>query len=244
MNDIGSLYREGRKRLSEMVRQLAPHDLTRTVPACPKWTVQDVIAHLAGGCADVLAGNIAGVTTAEWADAQVLSRRDHTIDQVLEEWSTVAPRLEAMAGSFPSPLPTVWILDLATHEQDVRGALAQPGARDTRGLILAVDFLVREGLHRQVAGRGLGPLSVRTPIRSWVVGGQAPSSPIMTPAAGVGPGEPQVEVGLSLFDAFRALTGRRSAAQIARYNWTSDPEPFLPAFQFGTFTTRTTDLDE
>jgi uncharacterized protein (TIGR03083 family) len=260
VDDIGGLYNEGRERLSEIVRQLAPTELATTVPACPEWTVQDVIAHLTGGCADVLAGNIAAVTTAEWADEHVRSRKDHTITQVLEEWSAVAPRLEAIAGTFPSPLPTLWILDLATHEQDVRGALERPGARETRGLVMAVDFLVREGLHRQLVGRGLGTVSVRTPIGSWTVGGQAPSIPTWTPAtvvgadvsdrssqlasSGVDGGEPQAAVELPLFEAFRALTGRRSPAQIARYDWISDPEPFLPAFQFGTFTTRTTDLEE
>lgn len=260
MDDIGGLYTEGRERLSEIVGHLAPADLARPVPACPEWTVLDVIAHLAGGCADVVAGNIAGVTTAEWANAQVRCRKDHTIAQVLEEWSAVAPRPEAIAGRLPPPLPTIWILDLAAYEQDVRGALIRPGAREAGGLVLAVDFLVQEGLHPQLVGRGLGPLSVRTPIGSWTVGGQAPSFPIWAPATGadaddsdrsgrlasstVGGGELEPAVALSLFEAFRALTGRRSPAQIARYDWTSDPEPFLPAFQFGTFTTRTTDLDE
>ena len=231
MNDIGGLYTEGRERLSEMVRDLSPAELARTVPACPKWTVQDVIAHLAGGCADVLAGNIDGVTTADWADAQVQRRKDHTITEVLEEWSEVGPRLAAIAGSLPSPLPTIWVLDLAAHEQDVRGALAQPGARETRALVLAVDFLLREGLHRQLVGRGLGRVSVRTPVRSWTVGEE-------------GGDEAEMAVELSLFEAFRALTGRRSSEQVARYDWTSDPERLLPAFEFGTFCSRTTDLHE
>ena len=256
MNDIGGLYAEGRERLSALVRGLGPADLARSVPACQEWTVQDVVAHLAGGCADLMAGNIDGVTTAEWADAQVRRRRGHTITQVLEEWSAVAPSVEAMAGRFPPPLPTVWILDLTAHEQDVRGALMQPGAREAPGLVLAVDFLVCQGLHQQLAARGLGPLSVRTPPGSWTVGGRPPSVATWAPTAG-GPdrsgqlassaargGTPEVAVELSLFEAFRALTGRRSPGQIARYDWTSDPGPFLPAFQFGTFTTRATDLHE
>jgi uncharacterized protein (TIGR03083 family) len=243
MNDIGGLYTEGRERLSEMVRDLSPAELARTVPACPKWTVQDVIAHLAGGCADVLAGDIDGVTTADWADAQVQRRKDHSITEVLEEWSEVGPRLAAVAGSLPSPLPTIWVLDLAAHEQDVRGAIAQPGARETRGLVVAVDFLVREGLHRQLVGRGLGRVSMRTPVGSWTVGGDAASLPVWTPASGAGePAEMAVE--LSLFEAFRAMTGRRSPDQVARYDWTSDPERLLPAFEFGIFCSRTTDLHE
>lgn len=231
MNDIGGLYNEGRERLSEMVRHLSPAELGRTVPACPKWTVQDVIAHLAGGCADLLADNIDGVTTAEWADAQVQRRKGHTITEVLEEWSDVGPRLAAIAGSLPSPLATIWALDLAAHEQDVRGAIGQPGARETQGLALAVDFLLREGVHRQLVGRGLGRVSVRTPVRSWTVGEE-------------GGDEAEMAVELSLFEAFRALTGRRSSEQVARYDWTSDPERLLPAFEFGIFFSRTTDLHE
>lgn len=240
-----------------MVSDIPPADLSRNVPACPGWTVRDVIAHLAGGCADMLAGDIEGVTTAQWADSQVRRRQGHTVAQVLEEWAVVAPRLEAIVETFPAPLPTVWILDLTAHEHDVRGALVRPGARETPGLVMAVDFLVREGLHRRLVGRDLGPLAIRTPVAAWIVGGKAPSAEIWDPAGRVddseGPGREvapasgasaATAVELSLFEAFRALTGRRSYAQIARYGWTSEPEPFLAAFQFGTFTTRTSDLYE
>jgi uncharacterized protein (TIGR03083 family) len=258
MNEIGGLYAEGRNRLSEIVVDLRPADFRRIVPACPKWTVRDVIAHLAGGCADLLAGNIDGVTTTQWADAQVRRRQNQTITQLVAEWSDVAPSLEAMADSLPSPLATMWILDLSAHEHDVRGALARPGARETRGLVMAVDFLLREGLHRQLVGSGLGPVAVRTPMVSWIVGGQEPSAEVSTQARSVvgsdrsgtdvpspaAAGRAPTAVELSLFEAFRALTGRRSAAQIARFDWTSDPDPFLPAFQFGTFTTRMSDLVE
>jgi uncharacterized protein (TIGR03083 family) len=238
VNEIGGLYAEGRARLSGMVLDLGPEQLAKSVPACPEWTVRDVIAHLAGACSDVVAGNLDGVTTAPWADAQVRRRQGHTIAQLLEEWSAAGPILEQTVESYPPPLPTLWIVDLTAHEHDVRGALAQPGARATHGLFMAVDFLVREGLHRQLVARELGSLAVRTPGACWTVGGTAP------PAASGESGAAAATVETSLFEAFRALTGRRSPEQIARYSWTTDPEPFLPAFQFGTFTTRTTDLHE
>jgi uncharacterized protein (TIGR03083 family) len=240
--EIGGLYAQGRERLCELVFGLSPADCARFVPACPKWAVRDVIAHLAGGCTDVLAGNIAGVTTEPWADAQVRRRQDHTFTQVLEEWSLVAPRVEAIAGTFPPPLLTMWLLDLTAHEQDVRGALMLPGARETHALLTAVDFLVQEGLHRQLVGRQLGPVAVRTPVAGWMAGGSAP--PVQMPPSASNAGGATTAVELSLFEAFRALTGRRSAGQIARYDWTTDPEPFLGAFEFGTFTMRTTDLVE
>lgn len=164
---------------------------------------------------------------------------------MLEEWSAAAPRLESSVQIHPSPLPTLWVLDLTAHEHDVRGALGRPGARETRALVMAVDFLVRQGLHRRLVEMELGGLAVRTPVASWIVGGDAPSAETWDSASRVDESATRSRaVELSLFEAFRALTGRRSAAQIARYSWTSDPEPLLAAFQFGTFTTRTTDLDE
>lgn len=76
-DEIGGLYAEGRARLSGIVLDVPHADLERDVPACPGWAIRDVIAHLAGACTDVLAGNIDGVTTARWADAQVHRRQHH-----------------------------------------------------------------------------------------------------------------------------------------------------------------------
>jgi hypothetical protein len=46
------------------------------------------------------------------------------------------------------------------------------------------------------------------------------------------------------FELFRALTGRRSQAQIRRFAWTVVPDPYMAAFQFGPFTTSPVDIDE
>ena len=46
------------------------------------------------------------------------------------------------------------------------------------------------------------------------------------------------------FDLFRSCTGRRSAAQIRRFGWTVDPQPYLALFDLWPFTLRETDLDE
>src|SRR5437763_14762213 len=90
-------------------------------------------------CADVLAGNIEGVATQPWTAAQVAQRRHKSLSEILEEWSEVAPQVEAMASNFPMRVDEQWVLDLTTHEQDVRGALAAPGARDAAGVMVGVD---------------------------------------------------------------------------------------------------------
>ena len=82
---IGALYADGRGRISDLVSGLG-EEAAAPVPACPQWSVHDVVAHLTGVCADILAGNIAGVATDPWTDAQVCARRDRSVEEVLAEW--------------------------------------------------------------------------------------------------------------------------------------------------------------
>ena len=115
-----------------------------------------------------------------------------------------------------------------------------------------------------VSARGLKPLVVQAGERSWVVGtGETTatgaeedvvrvvnerlaatllsSSP---PPAGGLVDEPAVALVASPFELFRALTGRRSVAQILQLDWPVDPAPYLPAFQFGPFTLPGSDIVE
>ena len=89
----------------------------------------DVVAHLAGTCADILAGNIAGVGTDEWTDAQVVARRGRSLPDVLAEWTDVASQVETFAEHFPGRTGVQWVMDLTAHEHDIRTAIGEPGAR-------------------------------------------------------------------------------------------------------------------
>ena len=94
MADMGPIYAEGRTRLTELVASADPEQHTVRVPGCPEWVVRDVIAHVTGVCADVLAGNIAGVATEAWTAAQVAERKDRSLPEILAEWSEVAPQVD------------------------------------------------------------------------------------------------------------------------------------------------------
>jgi uncharacterized protein (TIGR03083 family) len=236
VDGIGSTYAEGRGRILELVADLSPEAGAAPVPTCPDWSVHDVVAHLAGSCADVLAGRTDGIATAAWADAQVAERRGRPMAALVEEWTGAASRLEAAADRFPPPLGVVWILDLTTHEHDIRTALGRPGARHARGVDIGLGLLVGQAFHGGLCARSLGPLAVRTPGRSWIVGVDAAE------AAARGPVDASVEA--SAFELFRGLTGRRSRDQLAALAWSVDPEPYLDAFQFATFTTSAVDIDE
>lgn len=227
----GETYAEGRVRLTELVAGLTTEEAAAPVPACPEWTVKDVLAHVTGICADVLAGKLDGVATEPWTAAQVEARRQRTLDEVLEEWSTVAPQVEGFADQFPGRVGDQWIFDLTTHEHDVRGALGLPGARDSAGITIGLDFVVTEGFAAGLSARGLSPLEVRAGDRSWVAGAKPDAT---TGAAVEAPA----------FEMFRAMAGRRSVAQIAGFTWSGDPAPYLPTFEFGPFTPSSTDLKE
>ncbi|MCU1450046.1 MAG: hypothetical protein JWP02_2216 [Acidimicrobiales bacterium] len=230
MDGIGSVYAAGRARIAELVTSVEPEQEKAPVPACPEWSVHDVLAHLTGVCADVLAGNIDGVTTDPWTAAQVERRRDVPLDEVVKEWSETAPQVEAMAEHFPGRAGEQWVFDLTTHEQDIRGALSRPGARDSDGIAVGLDFLVTMGMGSSIAGRGLPPLLVKADGREWVIGGDDADA--------------TNELEAEPFELFRAMAGRRSRSQISAYAWTCDPDVYVPAFTYGPFTIRSTDLVE
>jgi uncharacterized protein (TIGR03083 family) len=123
--------------------------LAAQVPACPAWTVRDVLAHVTGVAADAAGGTyFSGAADAwsdirlaaardEWTAGQVQSRRDRPVEALLAEWAGWAATLEpVLAGTAPAlPGSPGWLVsapvaDLAVHLHDVRGALRQPGDRD------------------------------------------------------------------------------------------------------------------
>jgi len=100
VEESGSIYAEGRARLTDLVLAADPEGRTAPVPGCPEWAVKDVIAHVTGVCTDVLEGNLDGVTTAPWTAAQVAKRSDKSLAEILSEWAEVAPRWKPWLRSF------------------------------------------------------------------------------------------------------------------------------------------------
>jgi uncharacterized protein (TIGR03083 family) len=256
---VGKTYAEARLRIADLVVGLG-EEADRPVPTCPAWSVRDVIAHLAGVCADILAGNLVGVGTEPWTDAQVSARRGQSIDDLIKEWWQLAPQVEQFGDHFPGRTGAQWVLDVTTHEHDIRGALGAPGARQSEGVGMGLDLLVTALLHAAVSARGLPPVEVRAGGRSWTVGTGEPAvagneETLAAAAAkrartalisGDCPpaGEPTGAVEVPAFELLRALTGRRSQEQIRRFGWTLDPQPYLVAFQNGPFTTSLHDVEE
>jgi uncharacterized protein (TIGR03083 family) len=209
--DIGSAYKDGRERLLAIAAGCGPDDAARPVPACPAWTVKDVYAHLSGVVADALAGRLDGVATDPWTAKQVSDRADQSLADVCSEWAANAPLFESFLGEDADPRI---IIDEWTHEQDVRGALARPGARD--GAV--PEFVVGRSLEFVAQRWGEERLP---PVR------------VVTPSIERSLGEGDVVATLRVgdFELARVLLGRRSVEQVAALDWDGDPRPALPHFR-------------
>ena len=66
MAEASSAYRGGRERISEIASDTPDEALSRTVPACPDWTVRDLLAHMVGVAEDFAAGNFENAGSDEW----------------------------------------------------------------------------------------------------------------------------------------------------------------------------------
>src|SRR4051794_21016542 len=203
------LYAEAQDRIVHLVRDIAPDDAGRTVPGTPRWTVHDLIAHLAGTPSDIVAGTLTSVPGPEDTARQVAARREASIPDILEEWvENTPPILElARAGLIPAPLA----IDAITHEQDLRGALHAAHLDDDAALRFAVTGY-SIGLSRRIKSAGLPALRLRDPARGF--------------DATCGEGDPAATVSTTEFELFRTLAGRRSRAQADGYDWTGDRTPY------------------
>ena len=151
MSDVGEIYRDTRSRVSDLVRTLDDADRHASVPACPGWTVRDLLSHLAGLPADVNAGRIEGAGTDPWTAAQLAARTGRSCDELLEEWEREAPAFEQILPMIQPPRP---LYDIVVHEQDMRGAVGVPGGRDHEGVAIVFDagarrFAATEGQFRR-----------------------------------------------------------------------------------------------
>lgn len=187
--------------MSALARTFGDYEFATPVPACPGWTVHDVLAHLAGAMSDALAGRLAGAPGEAWTAAQIEARRDVPGPALLDEWDGAAPIVEPLLPA-AGDLGPMACIDAATHEQDIRAALGRPGARDNE-VITATRPIMLAGLHRQLTADGVPALEI-------VVDGARHT---------VGAGEPVCSLHIGAYELFRVWLGRRSAAQIAALDW-------------------------
>ncbi len=120
MTDSGQLYRRHVEAVTALASGLGEDQLATDVPATPAWTVRDVVAHLAGGCADAVTGRTDGAPGPEWTSRHVAERRELPIADLVDELRTHQDAVAASTVDDPRPA-IVW--DIAVHHADLHEAL-------------------------------------------------------------------------------------------------------------------------
>ena len=214
MTSFGEAYSATRRRVLDLVGGITDEEAARTVPACPDWSVRDVVAHLTGIAVDATKGELEGVGSPEWTQRQVDERKDLPLADLLAEWDEAGTQIDGALEYFPKAAASLFVGDTVTHEHDIRLPLKRPGDRDAPAVELAVDGYVR-WLGRRLREAGLPATKVIAEGREWIAGKEEPAIEVEAPTT---------------FDLLRALTGRRTRDEIAAFAWSGDSGPFLDSF--------------
>jgi len=202
-------WSRAQQRVIDLVADLPPERAELRVPACPDWTVRDLLSHMVGLGVDVVAGDEPDDHNETWTGRQVQTRRGHDVAALVAEWQAVAgPLRDWMRANNVRPLG-----DVIIHEQDLRGALGVPGGQDSEGV-----RAIRERFVGRFAPRvaDLPPIALVGDTWTWVSRGSAE--------------EAEVVLRASDFDLARALVTRRSANQLRSWTVRGDVTPYLDAF--------------
>ncbi|MPZ69856.1 MAG: maleylpyruvate isomerase family mycothiol-dependent enzyme [Actinobacteria bacterium] len=213
MLDYTTAYQTSVERVAELIESLPEDQLTTMVPACPEWSVRDLIAHFAGVAGDVATGNVTEAGSEEWTAAQIEARRNTPVDEILEEFRNHATQLAGAIEHLHPAIGGMLLGDLVTHEHDLRGAIDSPGARDSGGVTAATYTYVRR-LGSRIKTEGLPTLLVIASDEQWPAGKEEPQATVRAPD----------------FELLRGPTGRRTAEEIRAFEWDGDPEVYLAHF--------------
>lgn len=203
MSDVVDAYARTRTRMIAVV-QAHPEAVDRRVPACPEWTVHDLVAHVVALPAAIGRGDLPGDDLAGWLAGLVEARADQGVDDLCVEWEGLDDAIAGVLAGGP-----VLFADLAVHEHDLRGAVGEPD-HDA----LEVDLVVPAALGLLVGPvreHGLGAIEVVDGDRRWASHDAEPGWTLTTTA----------------WEAVRALNSRRTVDELRALPHTGDPEPYL-----------------
>ncbi|WP_067603271.1 maleylpyruvate isomerase family mycothiol-dependent enzyme [Nocardiopsis listeri] len=219
--DSALIYQQAQDRLVALAAGLDEASLATVVPACPAWDVRQTYAHMAGLCVEVVQGLVAPPASDEVTARQVADRADKRIDELTAEWVEGAPALLELMRTRTRLRYSLPALDTWHHENDIRGALGmQP---QTEGADQLAAFVLGGLARGWPADRPSVHVKAADTGQEWRLG--------------EGDAEKGADLGLSAsaFELARAITGRRSLAQIRALDWDGDPAgvahllPALPA---------------
>jgi uncharacterized protein (TIGR03083 family) len=232
--DLAAAYTETCDRLVELVRPMDEQGLWTIVPATPAWTIKDVLAHLTHVAGAYATGHHSYSTQDvdelaialsddlddidRWAEAGVDERRSDALDEIVDEWFEQTVQLRRMmTGEQPLPegvsretLSWTAVSDLATHAQDIRGALCLDADLDAYATKLAYASFTMM-LETRAAVADVPPLRIVTERGEVAIGER----------------HQRRTIALDWYDLLRVASGRRSVEQITQLFGAIDVGPYL-----------------
>ncbi|MCD9624997.1 maleylpyruvate isomerase N-terminal domain-containing protein [Rhabdothermincola salaria] len=205
MGDLFEAYDRVRMRMIELVEGCDPDELARTVPACPDWSVTDLVAHCSGLPAALSSGDVPGGELQAWLDGLVEARRGRSLASLVEEWTSIDEGLRGLLSGGAGLL----FDDLAVHEHDLRGAI---GRADYDAL--DVDMVLPRtlaGLTAPLEAAGLGSIEARCGVRTWRSHDAPPGWVLVT----------------TPWEVTRAVNSRRTADELRALPHEGEVEPYL-----------------
>ncbi|MGS0686768.1 FAD-dependent monooxygenase [Nakamurella sp. GG22] len=223
-------YEDGLRRLDALLAEVPPAQLTSVVPACPAWTIRDLLAHVAGVATDAGRGAYyAGALDAwhdpdraagreRWTANHVDARRHDNVESLLSELhrhgNDLVQALRQGTGivkGMPEWMILAPVGDLAVHLDDLLETLHAPA--HVSSLVTRTGFaLYRDWLAGRIARLSLPALELTDGQRQWTVGH----------------GDPVATLHGDRHELFRVIAGRRSSADILAMKWVGDPTRHLP----------------
>ena len=155
-HDVAEGYRLERERLRHEVDQLTEREL-EVESLCTGWRVRDVVGHMTGLVADILAGDTQRAGLPESTARQVGERAELPMAELMVEWDEVGEAFVSMVASFDdttwaTALPSGQSLgegaerlleDVWIHAQDIRLPLGGTPL-DGPGLAAAMNVVLHE----------------------------------------------------------------------------------------------------
>ncbi len=204
-DELFAAYSTTRRRMVVLAESLDPGDLGRTIPACPSWTVFDLMAHVVSMPAAIGNGELPPGSVTAWLQGLVEARRDQSVGDLTEEWLSLDCAISAILNGPGGVL----FGDLAVHEHDLRGAVDAPD----HGALEVEVMLPRTlaGFAKPLRNAGLGAIEVRHDDRIW--------------RSHDGP--PGWTLDVTPWEAVRAVNSRRTADELRQLPHEGDVEPYL-----------------
>jgi hypothetical protein len=153
-------YDQVRARVIELVTDIDREEAARVVPACPDWSVHELVAHLTCMAAALADGDLPGGDIPAWLDALVARGRALSIAEMVAAWPGVDRLAPFLAGD------ALLLVDLVVHEHDLRAALGRPAVRTGPEQALALRGALAN-LDPAFLAAGLGAIEVRHDGDVW-----------------------------------------------------------------------------